>query len=64
MGPLAHLAHWRESVAKWSSRSRMIGNHSASASLAALTYNLKAATVLSYEGQFFSVPQNLLNAER
>eukprot|EP00973_Karenia_brevis_P032493 4481039-Karenia_brevis.AAC.1 len=57
MGPLAHLAHWRESGAKWRSRSRMIGNHSASASLAALTYNLKAVTVLSYEGQFFPVPQ-------
>eukprot|EP00973_Karenia_brevis_P079287 11002319-Karenia_brevis.AAC.1 len=64
MGPLAHLAHWMESGAKWSSRSRMIGSHSASASLAALTYNLKAVTVLSYEGQFLPVPQNLFHAER
>eukprot|EP00973_Karenia_brevis_P090311 12401972-Karenia_brevis.AAC.1 len=37
MGPLAHLVHWREPVAKWGSRSRMIGTHTASASLAAIT---------------------------
>eukprot|EP00973_Karenia_brevis_P039978 5517406-Karenia_brevis.AAC.1 len=64
MGPLAHLVHWREPVAKWSSRSRMIGMHNASASLAAITYNLKATTVLSYEGQFFAVPQRVFDAER
>eukprot|EP00973_Karenia_brevis_P084072 11664696-Karenia_brevis.AAC.1 len=64
MGPLAHLVHWREPIAKWSSRSRMIGTHNASASLAAITYNSKAATVLSYEGQFFAVPQRVFDAER
>eukprot|EP00973_Karenia_brevis_P076920 10681461-Karenia_brevis.AAC.1 len=38
--------------------------HTASASLAAITYNLKATTVFSYEGQFFAVPQRVFNAER